>query len=335
MVDCKELKTIAASARFDWGDVRIFLAVAEQGTITAAAPVLQMSQPTISQRLRELERQLSTVLFVRRKTGLHLTHAGERLRAEALPMLRAAQSIDRTLRETDDKLEGRVRLSAPEGVLTFWIAPRLPAFQNANPKISVSLDAGFWPEKPLQDEVHISLQYDKKGFGGLAVEPLATVHYGAFATRQYFDTYGYPETQADLVAHRVIHHVALQQQRETWDPKAEAARTLTDYSIEANSSAALTMALLANGGIAFTPTFAATYFDKLVMVGENPVASPLLYLVYDPRISRVARVVRVMEWLKSIFDAKKHACFKEPFVHPKEYVLAPGSGCLSFSPPSV
>src|SRR5262249_55118351 len=158
--------------------------------------------PTISQRLRDLERQLNAILFVRSKTGLHLTQAGERLRTQALPMLRAAESIDRTLRETDDKPEGRVRLSAPEGVLTFWIAPRLPAFQNANQKIAVSMDAGLWPEETLQDEVHVSLQYDKKGFGELAVEPLATVHYGAFATRQYFDTYGYPKTQSELVAHR-------------------------------------------------------------------------------------------------------------------------------------
>ena len=324
---------LPASSRFDWSDMRIFLAVAEHKSINAAARSLQISQPTASQRLKELELRLNTQLFVRSASGVSLTEAGERIREQALPMLRSAQSIDRTLREADERLEGRVKISAPEGVLTFWIAPRLPAFQQANPRISLSIDGGFWPDDPVREELHLSLQYDSKAFGEHTVEPLATVHYGAFATRRYLDIYGTPQSQAELATHRTIHHSALQQQRETWDPKAEAVRTLSDYNIETNSSAAVTMALLANGGVTFIPTFTAAYFEGLVMLGDKPAASPVLYLVYDPRISRVARVARVIHWLKSIFDAESYVWFQDDFVHPREFAMAPGAGRLCFDPP--
>lgn len=335
MTDDKKTDNLPASSRFDWSDMRVFLAVAEHKSMNAASRALQMSQPTVSQRIRELELRLNTQLLVRSKAGVVLTEAGERLREEAMPMLRAANSIDRALREADDKLDGRVKLSAPEGVLTFWIAPRIPAFQQANPKIALSIDGGFWPDDPVHDELHVSLQYDSKGFEENAVEPLATVHYGAFATERYFETYGFPKTQADLVAHRTIHHSALQQQRETWDPKAEAVRTLSDYYVETNSSAALTMALLADGGVTFIPTFTASYFDGLVMVGEKPAASPILYLAHDPRVARVARVARVVQWLKTIFDGATYPWFRPEFVHPRDFAMKPGAGRLSFEPPTV
>lgn len=326
---------IPASARIDWDDLKIFLAVAENGSISAAAKALNLGKPTVSDRMSNLELQMNTQLFARGPSGAALTEAGALLREQSLPMLRASQNIDRSLREIDQRPEGRVKIAGPEGVLTFWLAPRVPAFQRTNPSIMLSIDAGFWPEDPVRRELDISLQYDEKGFSEHVVEPLATVHYGAFATQKYLEMYGTPRSEAELATHRMILHSALKQQQETWDPKAEAARTLSRLDVETNCSAIITLAVLGHGGITYIPTFTASYFEGLVMLGDRPVASPVLYLVYDPRIARVARAARVLDWLKEIFSAESNPWFQVDFVHPREFSMHPSAGLLKFEAPAA
>jgi DNA-binding transcriptional LysR family regulator len=68
-------------AGVDWDDLKIFLEVAERGTMGAAARALDLAQPTISQRVRQLETQLGVQLLVRRTSGVALTEAGARVRA--------------------------------------------------------------------------------------------------------------------------------------------------------------------------------------------------------------------------------------------------------------
>jgi len=325
---------LPASARADWADLRVFLHVAEGGSISAAAKTLQMSQPTVSQRLRDLELRLNTQLVARGPQGVVVTEAGARIRDHVAAMQRSAAQIDRLLREYDERPEGRVKIAAPDGIGSFWIAPRIGDFLRTNPGITLSLDGGFWPDNPVTDEIDISIQYDARKFGEHVVEPLATIHYAPFAAESYLRTYGVPKSQAELVAHRTIHHSAVQLQKETWDPKAEAVRTLSAYNVETNCSATLMMALLAGSGIAFLPTCAAAFIPGIVMLGEQPAASPRLYLVYDPNVARIARARAVLDWLKEIFSSSLHPWFGEEFVHPREFALTPGAGRLSYEAPA-
>lgn len=327
------LTFLPASARADWADLRLFLHVAEHGSISTAAKTLRMSQPTVSQRLRDLEFRLNTQLVVRGPNGITLTEAGQRIKEHVAVMQRSASAIDRVMRELDDKPEGRVKIAAPDGIGSFWIGPRIPALQRANPGITLSIDGGLWPHNPLQDDIDISLQYDARNFGDHVVEPLATVHYAPFAAESYLKLYGVPKSQAELATHRTVHHSAVQQQKETWDPKAEAVRTLSSYNVETNCSATVVMSVLAGAGIAFLPTCAAAFIPNIVMLGEEPSASPKLYLVYDPAISRVARAKSVIEWLHDVFSASTNPWFAEEFVHPREFAMSPGAGRLSYEAP--
>ena len=324
---------LPASARADWADLRLFLHVAESGSISAAAKSLQMSQPTVSQRLSDLEFRLNTQLVVRGPSGIVLTETGQRIKEHVAVMQRSASAIDRLMREFDDKPEGRVKIAAPDGLGSFWIGPRIPALQRANPGITLSLDGGLWPDSPVHDDIDISLQYDARKFGDHVVEPLATVHYAPFAAESYLKLYGAPKSQAELATHRTVHHSAVQLQKETWDPKAEAVRTLSSYNVETNCSATVVMSVLAGAGIAFLPTCAAAFIPNIVMLGEEPAASPKLYLVYDPAIARVARAKSVLEWLQDIFSASTNPWFAEEFVHPREFAMRPGAGKLLYEAP--
>lgn len=324
---------LPASVRADWSDLRLFLHVAETGSISAAAKTLQMSQPTVSQRLRDLELRLNTQLVARGPNGVVLTETGRKVKEHVAVMQRSAVAIDRLMREFDDKLDGRVKIAAPDGIGSFWIAPRIPALQRANPGVTLSIDGGLWPDNPVQDDIDISIQYDARNFGDHVVEPLATIHYAPFAAESYLKLYGAPKSQAELATHRTVHHSAVQLQRETWDPKAEAARRLSSYNVETNCSATVVMSVVAGAGIAFLPTCAAAFMPNIAMLGEAPAASPKLYLVYDPAIARVARAKSVLDWLKDIFAPADNPWFAEEFVHPREFAMQSGAGKLSYEAP--
>lgn len=324
---------VPASARVDWADLRLFLHVAEGGSISAAAKTLQISQPTVSQRLRDLELRLNTQLVARGPNGVVLTEAGQRIKEHVTAMQRSAAAIDRLMREFDDRPEGRVRIAAPDGIGSFWISPRIPALQRANPGLTLSIDGGLWPDNPVRDDIDISLQYDARKFGDHVVEPIATIHYAPFAAESYLKLYGAPKSQAELATHRTVHHSAVRLQKETWDPRAEAVRTLSSYNVETNCSATVVMSVLAGAGIAFLPTCAASFIPNIVMLGEEPAASPKLYLVYDPAVARVARARSVLDWLKDAFAPADNPWFAETFIHPREFAMRPGVGRLSYEAP--
>jgi DNA-binding transcriptional LysR family regulator len=277
---------------------------------------------------------LNAQLFVRGPQGVTLTEAGLKLRDYAVSMQRSADSIDRMVRESDAKPEGRVRLETPDGIGAFWIAPRLAAFQRINPHITLSIDGGFWKDYPVRDEVDITIQYDERKFGEHTVEPLCTIHFAPFATRRYLEMYGAPKTHQEMLSHRTVQLSSQQIQRETWDRKAEAVRTLSAYNIETNCSAFLIMSVLSDAGIAFMPTCAAAFIPNLVMLGDAPVSSPTLYMVYDPATARVARAKKIMTWLKDeVFDPRSNPWFREEFVHPNYFELNEALGSLEFCAP--
>src|SRR5262245_7064540 len=96
----------------EWSDVRVFLAVAEAGSLSAAARRLKLSQPTAGRRIQALERQLGFRLFDRGKDGLALTASGSELLPAATEMARAAEAMERQRPVLEGSLSGVVRIAA-------------------------------------------------------------------------------------------------------------------------------------------------------------------------------------------------------------------------------
>jgi len=106
-----------------WDDARLFLAVAEAGSLSKAASQLRIAQPTVSRRLAELEAQLGEALFARSVEGATLTAYGERLLEPAKRMADWAGELERTADQRETALEGSVRITAPPGVAFEFCAP--------------------------------------------------------------------------------------------------------------------------------------------------------------------------------------------------------------------
>lgn len=305
--------------RVDWGDLRVFLAIAETGTFSAAAKLLGLTQPTVSRRMEDLEARLNTRLLVRGAQGVALTEAGQLIRDHVITMERSAQAIERLALSRDKREEGRVRISAPDGLAAFWLAPRLPDFQRENPKISVTLDAGLWPNDEIAGEADLSLRFDESKHADDIVTRIATYHYGLFASPNYIRMYGAPRTLAEVADHRVVHHVAQRHQTGNWHPKAGALQALWNRQIETNSSAAALIAIRSGAGIGALPTAVLTVAPDLVMLGDAPLAKLTLWLVHHRDARKTERTRRVVDWLKHVFDNRANPWYREEYVAPAEF----------------
>ena len=306
--------------RLDWNDVRIFLAVADAGSLNAAARQLGMTQPTISRRMEDLEIRLGARLFARSTKGITLTQSGETMRELAAGMAKLGGSIVRDVAGRDRHDAGRVRVASPDGMASFFLAPYLPEFQRANPEIELSLDCGLWPDAPLSGEIDLSIDFSETSSQDVVSTPIAKLHYCLYASRDYLNTYGAPKSLAELAQHRTVRHSAYREQRGSWHPKAEAAGQLAGTHVITNSSAALVLAIQHGGGIGSLPTAMELHDLNLVMLEDiEPLAHPVLWLRHHPAATRQGRVQRVKEWIQRTFDGADKPWFREDFIHPRDF----------------
>jgi DNA-binding transcriptional LysR family regulator len=305
--------------RLDWNDVRTFLAVAESGSLNAAARSLGMTQPTVSRRMEDLEYRLGARLFSRSSRGIALTDAGESVRDIAASMARLGGIIVREVAGSDRSESGRVRLAAPDGLASYVLMPRLAAFQRSHPDIQLAVDCGLWNDSPIGGAPDISLEFTAAAPQGVVSTPLATVHYAFFASRAYLQLYGAPKSPADITQHRTVRHTSHREQTHTWNPKLAAVYTLAATHLLSNSSAATLTAIKEGVGLGVLPTCVATFEPELVMLDLEPMAHPVIFLRHEPVALRQSRVQRVKEWLEQVFDPTNQPWYREEFIHPREF----------------
>jgi DNA-binding transcriptional LysR family regulator len=123
----------------EWSDLRIFLAIAREGTLGAAARKLGQSQPTMGRRLRALEQNVDHTLFQRTGEGFILTDEGSAMLSHAERIEDEVLAIQRQLSGQDRQLEGAIRLSSSDWFGTHMLTPILAEFASLHPRVVVEL----------------------------------------------------------------------------------------------------------------------------------------------------------------------------------------------------
>lgn len=124
-----------------WDDLRLFLAVAEAGSLSRAATRLGLAQPSVSRRLAELEGRLGEPLFQRSAQGARLTDYGERLVLPARRMAEWAGEATRVAEARQTAPSGVVRVTAPPGVALELLAPFAAALRQSLPEVRLEIVA--------------------------------------------------------------------------------------------------------------------------------------------------------------------------------------------------
>jgi DNA-binding transcriptional LysR family regulator len=168
----------------EWSDLRVFLTLAREGNLAAAARRLGVSHPTVARRVKALEDAVGAQLFDRLPTGFALTAAGEQLVGDAEVMERAAESIGRrSAGQSEAALQsvGTVRLSASEA-MTAFIARRLPRLRMGRQCIEFELAASHMLANLSRREADLLIREQVPDLAGIVTRKLGRVAYAVYGS---------------------------------------------------------------------------------------------------------------------------------------------------------
>ncbi len=123
----------------NWDDLRFFLALARQGSVSGAGRALGVKHTTVARRIRAFEERLGTRLFDRLSDGYAMTQVAENMFEHALEMEALAQAVDRDAFGHDAELSGPLKLTMAHDVADRLIVPKLRTFTEAYPHIDLQL----------------------------------------------------------------------------------------------------------------------------------------------------------------------------------------------------
>lgn len=133
-------------------DIALFVAVYEEGSITAAAEREHATQSGVSQHIRKVETSLAVPLFIREAGGMRPTPAGESYYKACVDLLRRYESAARDAQQYKDELEGEVSVGLMATMTRSALAPALTTFAEKHPNVRVRVIEA--PSRLLAEQVH-------------------------------------------------------------------------------------------------------------------------------------------------------------------------------------
>lgn len=168
----------------DWNDVRHFVTLVEQETLTAAAEALDVQHSTVSRRVAQLEACLGLRLFDRIGKRYWLTEEGQRLYAHARELAKDMRAFQR-LAHGQRQAITKVTVTAPPVVLRWLLLPRLARFYATQPGIALRLQSSTELHDLHQRQADIALRLQRPEAPDLVVRRLRQLHFGFYAATEY------------------------------------------------------------------------------------------------------------------------------------------------------
>ena len=286
----------------DWDDLRVFLAVARTGQLSAAASLLKIDPTTVSRRLRRLETALQQRLFEQTREGQVLTEAGERLALRAEEMDRAAATIEPSAGVA--LVSGLLRISVSEGFGTWLIASHLRTFVEAHTELQVDLVANNGFLSPSRRETDVAILLARPRGGPLLSRKLADYALRLYASADYLERKGPITARADLSSHPLIGYIPdfiYAPELRYLDEIAPAA----PLRIRSSSINAQYRLARAGAGIAVLPCFIGDADSHLVRVVPEVKIDRSFWLVTHQDTRRLARIEAFVVWLTALVTAQR------------------------------
>lgn len=193
-----------AISSLDWSLIRGFLAVAESGSLSAAARLIGVSQPTLGRQIRQLELELQQQLFRRQPRGLELTQNGMALLEPARAMRMAMNQFELTAAGSQSGLEGSVRITASELVSLHFLPKIIARLRETAPEITIDLVPTDSSENLLFREADIAVRMYRPEQLELVARHLGDIRLGMYAARSYLQKAGRPTNAKELLEHQMV-----------------------------------------------------------------------------------------------------------------------------------
>jgi DNA-binding transcriptional LysR family regulator len=290
----------------DWDLCRVFMAVADTGSLTAAARQLRSSHPTVGRKIAALETSLGTKLFARNAGGLSLTADGRSFRDHVGVMAAAALRAESTVSAAGRKARGVVKLSIGATLAAYWLMPRMGQFLAEHSHLQIDIITHPYPASVRRGEADVVLRPVDTGEENLVGRKIASLGTGFYASRDYAARYPLPERRGEWRGHQLIGFAdqASNAKLARWSDVVTRQSTVV---MRCSSQGDMLAAARAGIGITVLSCFVGNQFPDLIRVAPQKLASVSdLWLLAHPDLADLPAVRAVTNLVTSCARADRH-----------------------------
>jgi DNA-binding transcriptional LysR family regulator len=292
----------------NWGDLRVFLAVARAGNLSKAGRALAMDHATVGRRISALEFALKTPVFERDRMGYRLNLQGREILAYVEAVEANVLALGDTLNADPSGLSGHVRIATMEGIASLYLSEQFVELKRQHPTISIELVTSPHDVQISHREADLFLGFYSPNGPNLEIKRIGQFPLHLYAHPDYLSKHGVPSSKADLHEHQFVGYIRdlVELDAIRWLDEVVLNPRVGFYS---SSMLAQLFAAAAGAGLVMLPEFAQPHRFGLVQVLEGQIdVCRDVYLSLHQYMLRVPRMRKVAAFLAETFERDYPAC---------------------------
>ena len=282
----------------NWDDLKYFLAVAREGSISGGAKKMGVQHSTLSRRLRALESKMGTRLIERKKSGYVLTMEGEKLRKAALNIEYEVLKVDGNLVGRESRLTGELKVTAINNMASTILMPVFASFVKKYPAIELHIMVTNQYASLSNRDADIAIRLTNTPQDTLIGKRLVTIASTVYGSKNYIQKIRKEKSQAQWLG---VNCCGFHQ---AWTKQACHEHSHNFYS----DDTVLTQAAIRQDlGLAYLPCFMGDQDIALERYCEPDSDLDLgLWLLFHPDLKKNAKVIAFREHVLEQIHAQKH-----------------------------
>lgn len=286
--------------RLEWSDLPVLLAICRTGSLAGAARLLGKDHSTLFRKLNLIESRAGVRFFERLPSGYTMTDAGELALQFGERIESEFHALGHEIDGRDARLQGNVRITAPDGICTVHLPPVLAEFHRLHPQVAIELIEGSAAFDLSRREADVAIRATRRPPDDSLGRKICDFRFSAYATPAYLAAAG----PRPLAEHDWVLLVGVEEWfvPSLWKSRLQALERVV---LRTNSLTAAQRAAEAGMGVAPLPCYRGDASAELVRVG--PTFDHLdmeLWIVTHPVLRHTARVRVLMAFLQAALAPK-------------------------------
>ena len=283
-----------ASMALEWNDLNVILAVARAGSLSGAARALGLNHSTIFRKINTIEEKTQVRFFERLAEGYRVTEAGETALRYAERIESEVHALSREVLGQDTRLQGNIRVTAPEGIAQNLAPKWFAEFCRINPGVTIEISGGSSAVDLSRREADVAIRATSKPPDASLGRKICDFRFAIYSSPQYLK-----HNKHKVIAEQ---NWSLLQGTVDWlVPTIWKKKSHGERQIVFSSAASMSVLNACAEGLGFTlmPCYLADVDKRLQRIGDPIEALTIeLWVLTHPDLRHTARVKALIVYLR-------------------------------------
>jgi len=284
---------------------QVFVAIAERGSLSGAAELLDMSRAMVTRYLAEMEGWSGARLFHRTTRRINLTAAGEATLMRCREMLALAEQMPMAGDAEGDEPRGILRIACSPSLAQASLAAAMTAYLRRHPHAAIDLRIDNRAVNLVEERIDLAIRITNQLDPGMIARPLGNCPSVVCAAPAYLKAHGTPRRAEDLALHNCLTYTYFGKSLWHFERARKAISVPVSGNLSANESVVLLQAAVEGAGITMQPVFsAAPLIDSGRLVALLPQDKPQtlgIHGIYTSRRHQPVIMRSMLEFLGEWF----------------------------------